>query len=372
LPERPRILVLTRRFLGDTVLAGPVFGSLRAWRPEALIVAGAFAEPHALALHPEIDRTILVPRKVHGFRTRMKRWRTLVRELRESPWDLVYDMAQTDRSALVTLLAPSPLRVGFAQRERLQRHRAYHHVSVWTEDDFSRLHSRDLYLKALEEVGVPVTDRTVCARVSPDEANAARARIQQVLPFGDRPLLMVHPGAGAPSKCWPPSGFAAVCDAVQSAGLAQVLLLGGPVEARAIAEIQAAARARIPVLTGALDARTLAAVLQAGDLLFCHDSGPMHVAAAVGTPVVALFGASSPTQWGPLGAGHAVLRPPMPCLQSCLFPKVCKFPNAYLTHCVLRLSVEEVADAVLGALRASRGASPAADALSRFLAPGHQ
>jgi lipopolysaccharide heptosyltransferase II len=334
------------------VLAGPVFRNLRAWRPDALIVAAAFGEPHALALHPEVDRTVLVPRKVPDLGTRARRWWTLLRQLREARWDLVYDMAQTDRSAMVTLLSGSPLRLGFAQRRRLLRHRAYHHVAVWTDDDYGRLHSRDLYLKALEDVGVPITDRVVSVAVTPAEAQAARTRVRDALPFHEGRLLMVHPGAGAANKVWPPARFAVVCDSVQEAGLARVLLLGGPAEAQALAEIRAAMGTEVASLAGSLEARELAAVLQAADLLFCNDSGPMHLAAAVGTPVVALFGASSPIQWGPLGEGHTVVRPAMPC-RACALPDRCRFPNAYHTYCVLRLGEQEVAEVVLGALRAA-------------------
>lgn len=366
--DAPRLLILCRRFLGDTVLARPVFTNLRAWRPNAFIAAAAFIEPNALCLYPEVDRTLSVPRNVADFRTRARRWWTLLGQLREERWDFVYDMAQTDRSAAVTLLSCAVLRVGFAQRRFVQRHRAYHHACLWTDDDFSRLHSRDLYLKPLEEVGIPVTHRTVRIDLSPAEIRAARSRIKEVLPFRDRPVLMVHPGAGHPNKCWPPDRFASVCDTVQTASLARVLLLGGPAEASALAEITGAMRTEVTTLRGSLDARQLAALLAQADLFFCNDSGPMHVAAAVGTPVLALYGASSPIQWGPLGSGHTVLRPQMPC--DCVASHVCKPPNAYLTNCVRLLSLEEVRDAVLGKLAALSGAAPTDPSPS--LAPGHQ
>jgi ADP-heptose:LPS heptosyltransferase len=232
------------------------------------------------------------------------------------------------------------------------------------------LHSRDLYLKALEELGVPVVDRTVEVGVTPAEARAARARIQEALPFQDRPLIIVHPGAGAPNKCWPTSGFAAVCDAVQEAGLARVLLIGGPAEAKAIAEIRAAMATDAATLPGGLDARGLAAVLNCADLLFCNDSGPMHLAAAVGTRTVALYGSTSVVNWGPLGEGHTVLQPSLPC-RDCAAPDRCKRPNPYLTHCVLRLTVPGVRQAVLSALEGSvRAASR--EAISQPRAPRHQ
>jgi ADP-heptose:LPS heptosyltransferase len=157
---------------------------------------------------------------------------------------------------------------------------------------------------------------------------------------------------------------------VQNEGLARVLLLGGPAEAQAISEIRTTMRTEAATLTGSLDARELAAVLQAADLLLCNDSGPMHLAAAVGTRTVALYGSSSVVNWGPLGEGHSVLQPSMPC-RDCAAPDRCKSPNPYLTYCVLRLSVEEVQRAVLSALGASvRAASR--EAVGQPRAPGHQ
>jgi ADP-heptose:LPS heptosyltransferase len=346
--DRPRILVLCRKFLGDTVLVRPVFENLRAWQPNALIAAASYGELHSLALHPEIDRVLLVPR-TRPRRGKLARWRTLLRHLREAPWDLVYDMAQTDRSSVVTLLSGGRVRVGFAQRKRQQRHRVYQHVSVWTEDDFSRLHARDLYLKPLEEVGVPVSSRSVSVQLTREESAWARRRIGQLLPFGGGPLVIAHPGAGAPNKLWPPQAFAAVVDAVQESGLGRVLLISGATDEEPFREMKAALRTEAPVVSQALSVRELAALLAEGDLLFCHDSGPMHLAAAVGTRVVALFGASSPVQWGPLGEGHTVLRASTPC--SCPFGDACTPPHPYHTLCVRRLTVDEVRCAVLGSMR---------------------
>jgi ADP-heptose:LPS heptosyltransferase len=354
--RRPRILVLCRKFLGDTVLMRPVFANLRAWRPDAFIAAAAYGEPHALTLHPEIDSTMVVPR-TRPRRGKLARWRSLLSQLREAPWDLVYDMAQTDRSSLVTLISGGRFRIGFAQRERKARHRVYQHVTVWRDEDYARLHARDLYLKVMEDAGIPVATRSVEVSLTPAEIGWARRRISETGVLNGSPLVIAHPGAGAPNKLWPAASFAAVCDAVQESGQGRVLLMAGTgaTDPRDLADTQAAMRTSAPAVSGSFTVRELAALLSQADLLFCHDSGPMHMAAAVGTRVVALFGASSPTQWGPLGEGHTVLRAPMPC--ECPFQDECTPPNPYHTFCVKRLTVDEVRCAVLQPLGQLLGAS---------------
>jgi len=91
--------------------------------------------------------------------------------------------------------------------------------------------------------------------------------------------------------------------------------------------------------------RELAALIQAADLFLGHDSGPMHLAAAVGTPCVAIFGAASPLQWSPHGEGHRVVAPGMPC-EECVCPDRCVPPNPYHMYCVRRITEDRVREAL--------------------------
>jgi heptosyltransferase-3 len=93
----------------------------------------------------------------------------------------------------------------------------------------------------------------------------------------------------------------------------------------------------------------LAALCSEFDVLLCHDSGPMHVAAAVGTRVVALFGSQSPTIFGPVGEGHVTLSPPLPCA-GCVAPGVCKRDDAYFNYCVRNITPGRVLEALRGSL----------------------
>ncbi|MDQ3815430.1 MAG: glycosyltransferase family 9 protein, partial [Armatimonadota bacterium] len=157
-------------------------------------------------------------------------------------------------------------------------------------------------------------------------------------------FVVVHPGARLPTKCWPPERFARVLDEVEeSAGLKTVLIGGG--EERPLAEsIRETAQAQPVDLAGQLPFGQLVALLQNCRLYIGNDTGPMHVAAAVGAPVIALFGLPEPARWGPVGENHVVLRASMPC--PCPFPKVCQPPYPDKTLCVRRIAVDEVIEAV--------------------------
>ena len=341
---------------------GPVFRNLRAALPGAWLAAATYAahcEP--LSFFPEIDEVIVIPHRAReGARALLGEWRRAIHQLRAARFDLVYDLMESDRSAFVSLATGAPRRASFVKERRLFRHRISTDLAIWTEE-LECTHTLELYLKGLGGLGVPICTRSTAIALAPHEQAAAKVRLERLLPQGDGPLVVVHPGASAPNKLWPGERFAAVCDDAQGRMGARVLLLGGPREAGVLELIRSAMLTPATVLDGPVSVRELAALLQAADLFLGHDSGPMHLAAAVGTPVVALFGAASPVQWGPRGEGHQVVRPSMPC-QACVHPERCQPPNPYKMSCVCRISEDMVRAALqeqisAWAARRSRSAS---------------
>jgi heptosyltransferase-3 len=337
------------------VLARPIFENLRAWRPDAWIIAGAYPDQVPwLALHPEIDQTVEIPR--HSINGRKSAgWVRLIRELRRTPIELAHDMTQTERSSMTVLLSGARKRVGFAQVDVKLRHRVYTDLMVWSEEGLLANHSRELYLEPLAAAGVPIVSRAVEVEVSEEERAHARGRIRALLPEPGAPLVLLHPGASTANKCWPAEGFAAVADELQESGAARILMLGGPREKDRVLAVRGRMRTRVAVFEEPLPIRELAALFREADLFLGNDSGPMHLAAAVGTRVVACFGGASPVQWGPLGEGHTVLRAPDPC--PCPYRELCVPPNPYHMHCVRLIRREDVRDAVLRQLAGAPVAS---------------
>ena len=161
--------------------------------------------------------------------------------------------------------------------------------------------------------------------------------------------VLVHPGSRSPARIWPAERFAAVCDRVQDELDAQVVLAGGPGDGPLLSEIRGLARSHVLLVDKAPSISGFAALAKSCSLLLCHDSGPMHVAAAVGTPVVALYGSQNPVLFRPHGEGHTLLVPRMPC-SPCLAPERCVPDDSYRSYCVRRHTVDEVFGAVSGAL----------------------
>jgi heptosyltransferase-3 len=365
--RRPRILVVRRRYLGDTVLMEPFVRNLRAHWPEAWI-SMVVDTPYVgvLADVEELDEIVEMPVGRLGFAGHLRRWGRALRTVAATPYDLVFDLQRNERAQLLVLLGRAGRRVTMVPPGRpLRRRRLYTDVLEATPGDEAGLHTVDLNNRLLEAVGVPTPHRVPLLPVPEGERAAARAILHGssgLAPGRDGLLLMVHPGSGAEARRWPPAGFARVADHAACRHAAQVVVLAGPgEEALAGAVVEAMTeRGRVIQAPGSL--RTLAALLAEADLFLCNDSGPMHVAAAVGTPVCALYGAESDVTWAPLGtpraAGHRTLRPSVPCGPACVNRAVCVPGDLMRMHCIRRIPEEDVLDAVDGQLGSLSGSRP--------------
>lgn len=139
---------------------------------------------------------------------------------------------------------------------------------------------------------------------------ALRARWREVTGLADGPVVGIFPGGNASSRRWDPERFAAVARRLAGEG-ARVVVFGGPSERGLAAEVAGDVALNV---AGRTDLPLLAAGLAACDLLITNDTGPMHLAAAVGTATISLWGAGDPAETGPLGEGHVLLRrPDLPC-----------------------------------------------------------
>jgi heptosyltransferase-2 len=177
---------------------------------------------------------------------------------------------------------------------------------------------------------------------------AARALADAALRGVDGPAVAVAPGARWATKRWAPERFAAVADALAGDGL-RVVLAGGPGDRAALAAFRAAARAPVAADLSALPLDALAAGIARVRLLVACDSGPVHLAAAVGTPALALFGPTSAARWGPPPPGRA-LSVPLACAP-CSNHGTALCPEGH-HRCMVDLSAEAVVGIARELLRA--------------------
>jgi heptosyltransferase II len=288
--EDPRnILVIRYSALGDVVLATSVLEPLRARYPKARIewVTDALYAPLLEGL-PELA-------EVHR----------LTREGGDAAWplagrlrgrfDLVVDLQNKLRSALVARAA-APLRTAFKRRSALRAVMAV----FGSDPPLVRAHATQLYAEALQPFGISGPG-PLKVNLSPH----ARALAADALQGVEAPAVALAPGARWATKRWSPERFAAVADALHAEGV-RIVLCGGPGDRDAFAAFRAATRAKVAADLSFLPIDALAAALARVQLLVACDSGPVHLATAVGTPVLALFGPTSGTRWGPPAPGRAL------------------------------------------------------------------
>lgn len=335
-PARPHVLVIRRRYLGDIVLLGSTLRNLRLHWPAAhltVLVEPGYAD--VLALNPDVDRALVLPR-------RLRQWPGFLRNVRLAGFTHILDLDNTEKTAAVARWSGAPFRLVLHHGNfPVKLRRAYTHVVNHPSSEHETQPISEYYLRALAPAGVPIATREI--RLVPREADLAAMR-RFVGAVGS--VLLVHPGSRSSSRVWPAERFAVTCDYAQEALGVQVVLVGGPGDAAILADIRRQARTHMLTPPGALSLPQFAALAQLSTALLCHDSGPMHVAAAVGTPVIALYGSQNAALFRPPGTSHTLLQPALPCGAACVAATACVPDDSYRNFCVRRLSSEQVCAAV--------------------------
>jgi ADP-heptose:LPS heptosyltransferase len=339
----PRILVIKRRYLGDIVLLGLFFRSLRRHWPDAIIdvlVEEQYAE--ILTLNPDVNGTQKLPKSPKA----LGRWFSLLRTLRAQRYTHVLDLDNTEKTACLTRVTGAPLRAALHLRDQRVRFPFFYTHQEAVESGFRRLnHITAYYNRLLGTIGVTEDKSPLQLQPRPDDLTWARSLPALTALPNDRPKLLLHPGSRSAFRVWPAENFATVCDQLQRDGIASVTLIAGPAEQVVVTAIRERMQTPVTVINEQVSIARLAALFKSFDLLLCHDSGPMHLATAVGLPVVALFSSQNINEWRPLGAGNIALQPPLPCV-NCVAPGVCKPDNSYQNYCVRNITTERVLTAI--------------------------
>lgn len=296
-------MVRSTNWVGDAVMTTPAMGALRAAFPDAEIVV--VANPLVSELfssHPYCDRVIVFNKKGphKGFAGLWK----FSRELRQEGFDLAVLLQNAIEAALMAKLAGIPRRAGY--RTDARRLLLSHGVPVGPAE--KALHHTDYYQLMLQRLGIQGGDGNLCLACTKNELDWA----QQTL--GDGDWVAINPGAAYGSaKRWFPERFAETADALAAEYGVNIVLTGGPGEREIGRDIAAAMSANPLNLIGQTSVRQLMAVLASVRLLVSNDSGPMHVGAAFGVPIVAVFGPTDHTTTSPKADICRIIRKPTDC-----------------------------------------------------------
>jgi len=355
------ILIVKTSAIGDVIHTLPSLWSLRAHFPEAQITWLVEESAADLVIgHPAINRVLVARRKTWLKDLRAGRvsralsgFLGFVRELRDTRYDLVIDFQGLLKSAMWVVLARGVRKAGFGQG---MEHAEYSYLALNERVpavDMNQ-HAIDRSLLLLKGIGVPAADLRYEIPVSAQHESEAAALLRACGVREEDRMVTMNPVARWPTKLWDARSFAALADRLEGEGI-YVVFTGGPQDGPTLDEIGGFMTRRYRRLDGKTSLNQLAALYRRAQVVVTTDSGPMHLAAAVGTPVVALFGPTAPWRTGPYGPRHVVLRADLTC--SPCFKKQCLTTAYEERACMKRLTVDQVAHAVMEKVAAPLNAS---------------
>jgi len=323
-----RILIIKPSSLGDIIHTLPTLTAIRKTFPEAHIswlVKKEWAP--ILYRHPMLDDVI-----EGDFSS--AQWFRLIGLLRARRFDVVVDLQGLFRTGVLAWFSGAPERIGFADA----REGSHCFYTRRVEGPMREMHAVDRYLRLAFVLGAKESQAEFVLPIFPDEEKRSQA-LYETLGLDDTVKIVgMAPSARWLTKRWNAESFAAVADHLQHERRCRVVLLGSIQEKGMIVQVKRAMRTEAADFVGLTTVGDLPAVMRRLSLLITNDSGPMHVAAAVRTPVVAVFGPTSQVCTGPYGDGHTVLTSPVEC-RPC-FRRHCHNPNT--NECLVRISVRDV------------------------------
>ncbi len=334
-----KILVMRYRFIGDTVLTVPFLRNLREAYPAARI--DLMIEPFSgqvLEGCPYVDRVIPFEfRTIHTYSSRSRRskaagmfhyWKLIKAE----GYDAAFVLKRSLSSALLVRAAGVPRRIGFDTEGRgllLTDPVRYRHDQ----------HEVENFLDCLRAVDVPIRSTSLELWPSPENEKKIRTLLSDAGWKADHLKIVVHAVASLPAKQWPLERFAEVMKKLKEKHHARFVYTGSSEDAVLYQEIEKRGPFGGLNLCGVTSVYENISLYRAADLFFGVDSGPMHVAAAVGAPVVALFGPTDERKWGPWGEGHTIITRRLSCAP-------CKPHKCRDNECMKQIGVDEALDAV--------------------------
>ena len=314
-----KILIVKTSAIGDVTHTLPALNALRKRFPGASIswlVEGPSAE--IIRGHRALDKVLVCRRKQwakallgKGALRAISDVFKFVEMLRADEYDLIVDFQGLLKSAIWVFLARGKRKVGFGpgMQHAEQSHLFYNEKVPAVSMEH---HAVDRYLMLLSAIGVPAGEIEFDIPVAPSDRKAVGELLMKNGVGEDDRIVSVNPVARWTTKLWDNAMFAQVADRLVRRGW-KVCLTGAESDRGILEDILSCMKENALNLAGETSLKSLAALLERSDAMVTTDTGPMHIAAAMKTPTVALFGPTAPWRTGPYGDGHKVIRVPMDC-----------------------------------------------------------
>jgi lipopolysaccharide heptosyltransferase I len=324
--KNPRkILVIKPSSLGDVVHSLPFLNTLRERFPRAEIhwvIAKGLED--LITGHPMINKIWVINKdmwkKISHVRDSLHELRVFMKGLRQEKYDIVVDLQGLLRSGIIAMSTGSPLRLGFQEAREGSRFFYTHWIKGGKD-----IHAVDRYLKIAAFLDCDITEVCFPFPLYTDSSLVTR------YPLPTNGYAVIAPGARWKTKKWPPGKFGELSSLLPL----RTVILGSKGDEGIADEVVALSGGKAVSLAGKTTLKELIEVIRGSQLLISNDSGPMHIAAALGIPVFAIFGPTDPMRTGPYGEGHTIIREDISCAPC--FKRKCDDMK-----CMESLSVEKV------------------------------
>jgi heptosyltransferase-2 len=325
-----KILVRAPNWVGDGVMATPALSALRSRFPVDEITLLAKPSVAALLLHhPDINRVMLYEKP--GRHSGPIGFLRLVLALRKERFDTAFLLQNAFEAAAIVTLAGIPERIGYDTDGRgflLTQSVARKSASV---------HQREAFFSMVAAHPEKEIEKSPTLAIQKEEISAIRARFESWGISSSDPIIAIHPGAAAgPAKQWIPERFAQVADRLIETVRAKIIILGGPNDRLVSETVLHLMKEKGIQLAGVLSLREMVAAISLCSLCITNDSGPMHIASAVGTPYVTPYGSTLPAASFPGGAHGRMIYHAVNCSPCWL--AACPVNH----HCMTAISTQEV------------------------------
>ncbi|MFQ5932969.1 MAG: lipopolysaccharide heptosyltransferase II [Nitrospiraceae bacterium] len=299
-----RLLLVKPSSMGDIVHTLPVLAALHSGWPGTKI--DWVVKPEWMTLlenHPMLHDVVSFPKN-------WRQWGRTIGELRRRRYDMVIDLQGLLRSGLLSVMTGAPVRVGFANAREGSPWCYTHRITV----PYRVIHSVERYLHLVWHVGVPKDIPRTFPLPKWRETEAWVGGLwQQEGIAPEEAVCLIHPAARGANRRWPAERYAELADRLAAKKGCRVVLVGAQTQLDQLNAVRRLMRRRAINLAGQTTLPQLVALLRKATLLITNVSGPMHLSAAVGTPVVGILGPTDPEKMGPYGSGHIVLKKDVDC-----------------------------------------------------------
>ncbi len=340
------ILMVKLSAIGDVIHTLPALNAIKSYFPDAHITW--LVEEDAASLvegHEALDRVLVSKRKrwMRGLRSSsffstISEIYRFIKALRDTHYDMILDFQALLKSGVLIAFARGRRKIGFGKGLEHMEH-SYIFLNERIPAVDMEIHALSRGMMFMEALGIPSDTVEYKLPVSSHDYEKVEDLMTTYGLLGAKTLIAINPVAKWETKLWANKKFSQLADMLIHRYDAKIVFTGGPDDRPTIQDIMAAMKGHAANLAGHTTLKMLAALYEKMVFVVSTDTGPMHMAAAVGTPVVALFGPTAPWRTGPFGSIHQIVRAELDCAPC--FKRECK-----TIDCMEQISVQQVIDAI--------------------------